>query len=48
MVSSRYGKRPRRRRLGKKRAQNLRKKLGSDEALKDHMRRVRAGEKLSK
>lgn len=34
--------------LGRKRAENLRKKLGSDEALKDHMRRVRAGEKLAK
>lgn len=33
--------------LGKKRVQNLRKKLGSDEALKDHMRQVRAGKKLS-
>jgi hypothetical protein len=34
--------------LGRKRAENLRRKLGSDEALKDHMRRVRAGEKLAK
>lgn len=34
--------------LGRKRAENPRKKLGSDEALKDHMRRVRAGEKLAK
>jgi hypothetical protein len=33
--------------LGKKRALNLRKKLGSERALKPHMRRVRAGEKLS-
>jgi hypothetical protein len=32
--------------LGKKRARNLRKKLGSRKALKDHMRKVRAGEKL--
>lgn len=32
--------------LGKKRAQNLRKKLGS-KALKNHMCKVRAGEKLS-
>jgi hypothetical protein len=34
--------------LGKKRAQNLRKKLGSEEALKEHMRQVRAGKKLAK
>jgi hypothetical protein len=34
--------------LGRKRAENLRKKLSSDEALKEHMRRVRAGEKLAK
>jgi hypothetical protein len=33
--------------LGKKRAENLRRKLGSDEALKEHMRNVRAGKKLS-
>jgi hypothetical protein len=33
--------------LGKKRAQNLRKKLGSKKALTEHMRKVRAGEKLS-
>jgi hypothetical protein len=29
--------------LGKKRAKNLRKKLGSEKALKEHMRQVRAG-----
>lgn len=33
--------------LGKKRAKKLRVALGSDEALKEHMRRVRAGRKLS-
>lgn len=33
--------------LGKQRAKNLRKKLGSEEALKDHMRQARAGKKLS-
>jgi hypothetical protein len=33
--------------FGKKRAQNLRSKLGSDEALKDHMQRLGAGKKLS-
>jgi hypothetical protein len=34
--------------LGKMRAENLRKKLGSEEALKEHMRKVRAGKKLAK
>ena len=33
--------------LGKKRAKNLRRKLGSKEALTEHMRQVRAGKKLS-
>lgn len=33
--------------LGTKRAQKLRTKLGSEEALKEHMRQVRAGKKFS-
>jgi hypothetical protein len=33
--------------LGKKRAKNLRKKLGSQAALNEHMRQVRTGKKLS-
>jgi hypothetical protein len=33
--------------LVKKRAANVHKKLGSDDALADHMRRVRAGKKLA-
>jgi hypothetical protein len=33
--------------LGKKRAKNLRQRLGSNEALSEHMRQVRAGKKLA-
>jgi hypothetical protein len=33
--------------LGKKRARNLRKMLGSKKAFKEHLRQVRAGKKLS-
>ena len=34
--------------LGEKRAENLRKTLGSEDALKEYIRQVRAGKKLAK